>query len=87
MAQINKTTAGIMLAAVIGGGTIGAIGASAIPAMAADGTGTSSSSTAAPDGYGTGTERPAAARADRTRPTARQKWSSPATPPRRSRRQ
>ena len=41
MAQINKTTAGIMLAAVIGGG---AIGASAIPAMAADGTGTSSSS-------------------------------------------
>ena len=54
MAQINKTTAGIMLAAVIGGGTIGAIGASAIPAMAADGTGTSSSSTAAPDGYGNG---------------------------------
>ncbi|RKR15498.1 hypothetical protein [Arthrobacter oryzae] len=56
MAQINKTTAGIMLAAVIGGG---AIGASAIPAMAADGTGTSSSGTsssgtAAPDGYGNG---------------------------------
>jgi hypothetical protein len=54
MAQINKTTAGIMLAAVIGGGTIGAIGASAIPAMAADSTGTSSTSTAAPDGYGNG---------------------------------
>ena len=49
MAQINKTTAGIMLAAVIGGG---AIGATAIPAMAADGTGTSSSSTTAADGYG-----------------------------------
>ena len=32
MAKINKATAGIMLAAVIGGG---AIGASAIPAMAA----------------------------------------------------
>ena len=40
MAKINKVTAGIMLAAVIGGG---AIGASAIPAMAADSTGTSSS--------------------------------------------
>ena len=55
MAQINKTTAGIMLAAVIGGG---AIGAAAIPAMADDGTGTSSSSsTTAPDGnsgYGVG---------------------------------
>jgi uncharacterized membrane protein YkoI len=55
MAQINKTTAGIMLAAVIGGG---AIGAAAIPAMADDGTGTSSSSTTAPDGnsagYGSG---------------------------------
>ena len=33
MAKINKATAGIMLAAVIGGG---AIGASAIPVMAAD---------------------------------------------------
>ncbi len=51
MAQINKTTAGIMLAAVIGGG---AIGAAAIPAMADDGTGTSSSSTTAPDGYSAG---------------------------------
>ena len=39
MAKINKTTAGIMLAAVISGG---AIGASAIPAMAADSTGSSS---------------------------------------------
>ena len=53
MAKINKTTAGIMLAAVIGGG---AIGASAIPAMAADSTG-SSSSTQATDGYGTGGQR------------------------------
>ena len=51
MAQINKTTAGIMLAAVIGGG---AIGAAAIPAMADDGSGTSSSSTTAPDGYSAG---------------------------------
>lgn len=51
MARINKTTAGIMLAAVIGGG---AIGATAIPAMAADGSGTSSSSTTAADGYGDG---------------------------------
>lgn len=69
MAQINKTTAGIMLAAVIGGG---AIGASAIPAMAADGTGTSSSSTssssisssgtAAPDGYGSGYGAPGGGR-------------------------
>jgi hypothetical protein len=32
VAQINKTTAGIMLAAVIGGGTIGAIGAAAMGA-------------------------------------------------------
>jgi hypothetical protein len=49
MAKINKATAGIMLAAVISGG---AIGAAAIPAMAADTTG---SSTAAPtDGYGNG---------------------------------
>jgi len=51
MAQINRTTAGIMLAAVIGGG---AIGAAAIPAMADDGSGTSSSSTTAPDGYSAG---------------------------------
>ncbi|XAS66932.1 hypothetical protein V3C33_15855 [Micrococcaceae bacterium Sec5.7] len=51
MAKINKTTAGIMLAAVIGGG---ALGVSAIPAMAADGSGTTSSSpAAATDGYGT----------------------------------
>ena len=53
MAKINKTTAGIMLAAAIGGG---AIGASAIPAMAADTT-TGSSSTQATDGYGTGGQR------------------------------
>jgi hypothetical protein len=53
MAKINKVTAGIMLAAVIGGG---AIGASAIPAMAADST-TGSSSTQATDGYGTETPR------------------------------
>jgi hypothetical protein len=51
MARINKTTAAIMLAAVIGGG---AIGASALPAMAADTTGsTTSTSTAAANGYGT----------------------------------
>ncbi|MDF9752011.1 hypothetical protein [Arthrobacter sp. ES3-54] len=53
MAKINKTTAGIMLAAVIGGG---AIGASAIPAMAADST-SGSSSTQATNGYGTGGQR------------------------------
>jgi hypothetical protein len=53
MAKINKVTAGIMLAAVIGGG---AIGASALPAMAADST-TGSSSTQATDGYGTGATR------------------------------
>lgn len=49
MAKINKTTAGIMLAAVIGGG---AIGASALPAMAADTTG--SSTPTAASGYGNG---------------------------------
>jgi uncharacterized membrane protein YkoI len=49
MAKINKATAGIMLAAVISGG---AIGAAAIPAMAADTTG--SSTAAATDGYGSG---------------------------------
>jgi hypothetical protein len=49
MAKINKTTAGIMLAAIIGGG---AIGASALPAMAADGT-ASSSTAAAINGFGT----------------------------------
>ena len=43
MAQINKATAAIMLAAVIGGG---AMGASALPAMADDASGSSSSSTA-----------------------------------------
>jgi ethanolamine utilization microcompartment shell protein EutL len=53
MAKINKVTAGIMLAAVIGGG---AIGASAIPAMAAD-SATGSSSTQPADGYGTGAAR------------------------------
>lgn len=53
MAKINKTTAGIMLAAVIGGG---AIGASAIPAMAAGST-TGSSSTQSTDGYGTSGQR------------------------------
>ncbi|WP_427128869.1 hypothetical protein [Pseudarthrobacter sp. S9] len=52
MAKINKTTAGIMLAAVISGG---AIGAAALPAMADDATGTSSSSPAtAASGYGNG---------------------------------
>lgn len=52
MAKINKTTAGIMLAAVIGGG---AIGASALPAMAADTTGSSTSTAASgyDNGYGT----------------------------------
>ncbi|WP_211879820.1 hypothetical protein [Pseudarthrobacter albicanus] len=51
MAKINKTTAGIMLAAVISGG---AIGAAALPAMADDASGTSTSTaTAAADGYGT----------------------------------
>ena len=40
MAKINKTTAAIMLAAVIGGGAVGA----AVPAMAADNTGSTSSS-------------------------------------------
>lgn len=49
MAKINKATAGIMLAAVISGG---AVGAAAIPAMAADSTG--SSTEAATDGYGNG---------------------------------
>jgi uncharacterized membrane protein YkoI len=49
MAKINKATAGIMLAAVISGG---AVGAAAIPAMAADNTG--SSTAAATDGYGNG---------------------------------
>ncbi|MFF2028989.1 hypothetical protein [Arthrobacter sp. NPDC058192] len=48
MAKINKSTAGIMLAAVISGG---AIGAAAIPAMAADTTGNSTAATA---GYGSG---------------------------------
>jgi uncharacterized membrane protein YkoI len=58
MAGINKTTVGIMLAAVIGGG---AVGAAAIPAMAADGTGTSSSNTTAADGYGGGYGAPGGA--------------------------
>ncbi|MFP3579070.1 hypothetical protein [Arthrobacter sp. fls2-241-R2A-200] len=52
MAKINTTTAGIMLAAVIGGG---AVGVSTLPAMADTG-GTSSSSTAATNGYGTETQ-------------------------------
>ena len=50
MAKINKTTAAIMLAAVIGGGAVGA----AVPAMAADNTGSTSSSATsdtAADGY------------------------------------
>ena len=50
MAKINKTTAGIMLAAIIGGG---AIGASALPAMAGTGTASSSGTTAAANGSGT----------------------------------
>lgn len=49
MAKINKATAGIMLAAVLGGG---AIGAAALPAMADNGT--SSSATANGYGYGDG---------------------------------
>jgi uncharacterized membrane protein YkoI len=49
MAKINKATAGIMLAAVISGG---AVGAAAIPAMAADTTGSSTAATT--DGYGNG---------------------------------
>jgi hypothetical protein len=49
MARINKTTAGIMLAAVISGG---AIGAAALPAMADDASGSSTSATGA-NGYGT----------------------------------
>ncbi|WP_427005868.1 hypothetical protein [Pseudarthrobacter sp. H2] len=53
MAKINKTTAGIMLAAVISGG---AIGAAALPAMADDASGTSTSTaTTAANGYGYGT--------------------------------
>lgn len=51
MAKINRTTAGIMLAAVIGGG---AIGAAALPAMADDASG-SSTSTSGANGYGYGT--------------------------------
>lgn len=48
MAKIDKTTAGIMLAAVVAGG---AIGAASLPAMAD--TGSSSSSSASPsNGYG-----------------------------------
>ena len=53
MAKMNKTTAGIMLAAVIGGG---AIGASALPAMAADTTGGSTSTAASGYGNGYGTQ-------------------------------
>ena len=53
MAKSNKTAAGVMLAAVIGGG---AIGASAIPAMAADST-SGSSSTQSTDGSGTSGQR------------------------------
>jgi hypothetical protein len=52
MAKINRTTAGIMLAAVIGGG---AIGASALPAMADDASGSSTSPPATgANGYGNG---------------------------------
>lgn len=51
MAKFNKTTAGIMLAAVIGGG---AIGASALPAMADDASGSSTSTpTTGVSDYGT----------------------------------
>jgi hypothetical protein len=49
MAKINKTTAGIMLAAVIGGG---AIGAAALPAMADSASGSSTAASGA-DGSGT----------------------------------
>lgn len=51
MAKINKTTAAIMLAAVIGGG---AIGASAVPAMAADTAGTTTSSSTSGTAAGAG---------------------------------
>ena len=50
MAMINKMTAGIILAAAVGGG---AIGAAALPVMA-DSTTTTSTSTYAQDGYGGG---------------------------------
>lgn len=54
MAKINKTTAGIMLAAVISGG---AIGAAALPAMADDASGSSTSTaTTGANGYGNGTD-------------------------------
>ena len=48
MAKINKTTAGIVLAAAVGGG---AIGAAALPAMA-DSSTASPTSTYAQGGYG-----------------------------------
>jgi hypothetical protein len=54
MAKINKITAGLMLAAVIGGGAIGVAG---LPAMADDATGSSSSAPATDASGSTGGSR------------------------------